>query len=79
MVAIVHDFFSHNRYCSKDSFAQRSQGNRKGKDEAEPIELIPVRMLPVRRRSSVKEMMMGIEDGKAAAEDPYWVISRTLN
>ena len=33
------------RYFSKDSFAQRSQGNRQGKDEAEARELLPVRLI----------------------------------
>merc|ERR1719370_688976 len=64
------------RYCSKDSFAQRSQGNRQGKDEAEARELLPVRLLPVRQRSSVKEMMVDIEEEKAASKDPCWAISR---
>ena len=68
--------FSNTRYCSKDSFAQRSQGNRKLKDKVEPRELLPVRLLPMRQSSSVKEMMVDIEDEKAAEGDPYWAISR---
>merc|ERR1712192_21336 len=66
------------RYCSKDSFTQRTQGNREGWAEAEAKELLPVRLLPVRQKSSVKEMMVDLEDGKAAAGgDPCWTISRS--
>ena len=37
-----------------------------------------MRLLPVKQKSSVKEMMVDIEDieEKAAARDPYWAISR---
>ena len=68
----------HCRYRSSDSFLQRTQGNRGGKDEVEGKELFPVRLLPVKQKSSVKEMMVDIEDieEKAAARDPYWAISR---
>ena len=30
----------------------------------------------MRQRSSVKEMMVDIGEGKAEAGDPYWAISR---
>ena len=65
----------HCRYCTSDSFLQRTQGNRGGKEEVEGKELFPVRLLPVKQKSSVKEMMVDIEE-KAAARDPYWAISR---
>ena len=69
-----------NRYCSKDSFVQRSQGNRQGKDETEARELLPVKLLPVRQSSSVEEMIEDIEEEEEeAVGDPCWAISRASN
>merc|ERR1719237_2062786 len=65
------------RYCSTDSFVQRSQGNQQGKEEADTKELLPVRLLPVRQSSSMKEMIEDIEEEEEeAVGDPCWAISR---
>ena len=65
------------RCYSKDSFAQRTQGDREGGNRVQGIEILP---LPLKLEATAVEMIVDLEpEGEEEEEeesDSYWAISR---
>merc|ERR1712013_420669 len=66
------------RCYSKDSFAQRTQGDREGGNRAQGIEALPSVVMPLKLEATAVEMIVDLEpEGEEEEEsDSYWAISR---
>ena len=66
------------RCYSKDSFAQRTQGDREGGNRAQGEEILPLMAMPLKLEATAVEMIVDLEpEGEGEEEsDSYWAISR---